>query len=192
MPTPSILATSRARRLAELQALEPEELDDVRLAEAFQSAAGFREDLLTTRFAGELARRKPQELARLDLNAVFAPLIRVATQRGDPDEALSWLDQARTLGPEASRRTFDTWRAEILSRIGRPDEAAHIYQTLIASAPSAPQVALDAAETLLDNGHHRHARNFLDRACDLARSAQVPWIEDLARRHLETHYRQKT
>jgi tetratricopeptide (TPR) repeat protein len=177
--------------LPELEALDPDELNDVRLADAFKSAAGLREDPLTSRFAAELARRKPRELAGLDLTAVFAPLVRVATQRGNPGEALSWLDQARSLGPQTSRNTFDTWRAEILSRTGRPDEAAQIYQKLIASAPSAPQVALDAAETLLDNGHRQHARGFLDRACDLARAARVSWVENQAMRHLDVHFRGK-
>ena len=174
--------------LAVLESLEVDELDDVRLAEAFKSAAGLREDVLTSRFAAEVARRKPEAFPRLDLAAVFAPLVRVATQRGNPGEALSWLEEARSLSPETTRRTFDTWRAEILSRIGRPDEAAQIYQTLVASAPAAPQVALDAAETLLDNGHHRHARDFLDSACALARSGRMPWVERLARGHLERHY----
>lgn len=178
--------------MTELEALDADELDDVRLVEAFRSAAGFREDLLTSRFAAVLARRKPMELSQLDLADVFAPLVRLATQRGNSSEALSWLDQARLLGPEAARRTFDTWRAEILSRMGRPDEAAEIYQTLIDTAPGAPQMALDAAETLLDNGHQRHARDFLDSACALAQTRQVPWVERLAREHLENHFRRTT
>lgn len=175
----------------ELQALEPDELDEVRLAEAFQSAAGLREDALTARFAAELVHRRPREFARLDPAAVFAPLVRVATQRGDTGEALAWLDQARTLATEPARRTFETWRAEILSRTGRPDEAVRVYQALLKSSPLAPQVALDAAETLLDNGHHQHARGFLDSARELAREARMPWVENLADRHLTTHYRKR-
>ena len=171
--------------LPELQELNPEELDDARLAEAFKSAAGFRDDALTTRFAVELHRRKPSALHQVDLTMVYAPLVRQAMQRSNPAEALDWLDQARSLGTEASRRSFDTWRAEILSRTGRPDEAARIYLDLVASASSAPQVALDAAETFLDNGHHDQARIFLRRRRDLARTAQVIGVEDLANRHLK-------
>jgi tetratricopeptide (TPR) repeat protein len=172
--------------LQALQELNPEDLDDARLAEAFKSAAGLREDVLTARFAAELARRRPARLDQLDLTAVYAPLVRQAMQRGTPAEALSWLDQAHALGSVATRRSFDTWRAEILSRTGRPDEAARIYQKLVASAPSAPHVALDAAETLLDNGHNEQARAFLKSACDLARTARVPVVEDLAIRHLKS------
>ena len=154
--------------------------------EAFKSAAGLREDDLTTRFAAELVRRKPDQLGRLDLSAVYAPLIRQSMQRGKPQEALDWLEQARSLGPASSRPTFDTWRAEILSRTGRPEEASRIYDELVSSSASSPQVALDAAETLLDNGHFDQARDFLGRALKLARSARVPWVEDMANHHLKS------
>ena len=155
---------------AELQDQNPHDLDDVRLVEAFKSAAGLREDELTTRFAAELVRRKPDQLGQLDLSAVYAPLIRQSMQREKPQEALDWLEQARSLGPASSRATFDTWRAEILSRTGRPDLASRIYDELVSSSASSPQVALDAAETLLDNGHLDQARDFLGRALKLARS----------------------
>ena len=172
---------------AELQDQNAHDLDDVRLVEAFESAAGLREDELTTRFAAELARRQPDQLSQLDLSAVYAPLIRQSMQRENPQEALDWLEQARTLGSDSCRRTFDTWRAEILSRTGRPDLASRIYDELVSSsASSSPQVALDAAETLLDNGHLEQARDFLGRALNLARSARVPWVEDMANHHLKT------
>ncbi len=172
---------------AELQDQNAHDLDDVRLVEAFKSAAGLREDELTTRFAAELARRQPDQLSQLDLSAVYAPLIRQSMQRENPQEALDWLEQARTLGSDSCRRTFDTWRAEILSRTGRPDLASRIYDELVSSsASSSPQVALDAAETLLDNGHLEQARDFLGRALNLARSARVPWVEDMANHHLKT------
>ena len=171
---------------AELQDQDPHDLDDVRLVEAFKSAAGLREDELTTRFAAELVRRKPEQLGQLDLSAVYAPLIRQSMQREKPQEALDWLEQARSLGPASSRATFDTWRAEILSRTGRPDLASRIYDELVSSSASSPQVALDAAETLLDNGHFDQARDFLGRALKLARSARVPWVEDMANHHLKS------
>ncbi len=171
--------------LAELQDLAIEDLDDVRLVDAFKSAAGLREDELTTRFALELVRRKPDQLVLLDLSSVYAPLIRQSIQSGRPQDALEWLDQARTLSPDSSRHTFDTWRAEILSRTGRPDLASRIYDELVSASASSPQVAIDAAETLLDNGHYDQAREFLDRARTLARSAGVSWVEAMANHHLK-------
>jgi tetratricopeptide (TPR) repeat protein len=171
--------------LAELQAQNAQDLDDVRLVDAFKSAAGLRDDELTTRFASELLRRKPDQLAHLDLSAVYAPLIRQSMQREKPQEALDWLEQARTLGPDSSRRTFDTWRAEIVSRTGLPEEASRLYDEILTASGSSPQVALDAAETLLDNGHFKQAREFLDRALKLARSARIQWVEDLASQHMK-------
>ncbi len=173
--------------LPELHDLEPEDLDDAQLVEAFKSAAGFRDDQLTTRFAAALAGRDTASPRKLDITGLFAPLVRQAMQRGNPAEALGWLDRARTLGTEASWQTFDIWRAEILARTGRPQEASRIYQDLVALDPStAPQVALDAALTLLDNGHATQAGDFLKRACDLARDRPDSWVLGLASRHLES------
>lgn len=61
-----------------------------------------------------------------------------------------------------------------------------IYNELVSLSPSGPQVALDAAETLIDNGHLDQARDFLERASALAKSAGVPWVEDMANHHLES------
>ena len=173
---------------AELQSLVPEELDDPFLAEAFQSAAGLRDDPLASRFASELLRRPLERLRQVDLTAVFAPLIRQQMGQGNPQQALELLTQARDLGSELNRRSFDTWRAEILARTDQLEQAGRVYRDLIASAPdgSAAQVALDAAETLLDNGHRQEAKRFLVQALDLARAASVPWVENHARAILES------
>ena len=131
-------------------------------------------------------RRKPDQLGKLDLSAVYAPLVRQSIQRGNTDEALDWLLQAGSLGSDSTRQTFDTWRAEIFSRTGRPDLAARIYDGLVKSSASSPQVALDAAETLMDNRHFDHARSFLERARDLAQSTGIPWIQGMASHHLKS------
>src|SRR5262245_35868667 len=174
--------------LTELQALSPEELDELKLREAFESANGLRDDPTTTRFAAEIVRRRTASPERLDLSSVYAPLVRQHMQRGQPEAALRLLAQARDRGTEEHRRTFDTCRAEILARSNRPDEAAEIYRSLVASSPTPSHLALDAAETLLDNGHHDHAHDFLIQARDLARTSQVGWIQAQAKAHLKTHY----
>ena len=121
---------------AELQDQTPHDLDDVRLVETFKSAAGLRDDELTTRFATELLRRKPDQLARLDLAAVYAPVVRQSMRREKPQEALDWLEQARTLGPDVSRRAFDTWRPR--SSRGRAGPTLHRASTTSSSAPRPP------------------------------------------------------
>src|SRR5262249_16941983 len=131
---------------------------------------------------------QPVQLERLDLTSVYAPLVRQHMQRRQPEAALRLLAQARTRGTEENRRTFDTWRAEILARSNRPEEAAELYRSLVASSATAPQVALDAAETFLDNGHKDQAHDFLIQARDLAGNGHVEWVRAQAKAHLETHF----
>jgi tetratricopeptide (TPR) repeat protein len=145
----------------ELDRLDPDSLDDARLADAFRSVSAFRDDARTVRFASVLARRDPPSLGRLDPAAVFAPLIRRSLAAGDPGAALAWLDRARSISDDPHRRTFSIWSAEVLARTGRPDDALRAYQDLLASSPGDAALALDGAETLLDNSYPEHARPLL-------------------------------
>src|SRR5262249_1140288 len=144
------------------------------LADAFLASASFLDDACTTRFAAELARREPSSMSRLDLEAVFAPLVREALRDGDPGQALGHLDRARELArDDLERRTFATWSAEVLARSGRPDLALETYQSLLAvlEPVAAATVALDGAETLIDNGATEPARALLIEARTLARAS---------------------
>jgi len=158
---------------AELDRLDPTALDDLRLADAFESAAGLEDDARTVRFAAALARRPAPRLNRLDLAALFAPLVRQALAAGQAEAALDWLDRARALetGQGRGQRTFTIWRAEVQARSGDPDAALRTYQGLLDAAPSDAALALDAAETLLDNGYEEHALSLLRQAHDRARQA---------------------
>ena len=54
-------------------------------------------------------------------------------------------------------RTFAVWTAEVHARTGGPDAGIQLYQSLL-DRPDAPAaVALDGAETLLDNGYAAQA-----------------------------------
>jgi tetratricopeptide (TPR) repeat protein len=160
---------------AELDRLDPAALDDAQLADAFESASGLGEDARTVRFAAELARRRSPALPRLDLPALFAPLVREALKAHEPERAIAWLDRARAIESESEsgrgRRTFDIWSAEVHARSGDPDAALRTYEALLEQAPTDAALALDAAETLLDNGYQEHARPLLLRARDQARRA---------------------
>jgi tetratricopeptide (TPR) repeat protein len=145
----------------ELDQLDPAALDDVRLADAFESAAGLEDDTRTVRFAAALARRPSPRLTRLDLPALFAPLVRQAMASGRPEQALEWLDRAGALATDHDRRTFDVWRAEVQARSGDPDAALETYQALLERAPADTALARDAALFLLDNGYEAHARILL-------------------------------
>jgi tetratricopeptide (TPR) repeat protein len=171
----------------ELEALAPEELGDADLVEAFKSAAGFRDDALTLRFAEEWTRREAPSTTGLDLTSLFAPLARRSIQQHEPEEALALLERARDLGNATSARSFDTWRAEIFARTGRADDAVRLYLQLIEDSDRPAPVALDAAETLLDNNHVDEAIPLLRLASELASDTGPAWVEDEVRRLLKNY-----
>ena len=158
----------------ELDRLDPAGLDDFALAEAYESAAALGEDARTARIAAVLAARDPFALARLDRPALFATLVRQALADDEPDLALAQIDRAeavdRAVADGRDLRRYETWRAELNARIGRPDASALVYRTLLDEHPD-PALALDAAETFLDNEHDEHAREFARSALELARLA---------------------
>jgi tetratricopeptide (TPR) repeat protein len=155
----------------ELDRLDPDGLSDDRLIEADESAAALGDDHRTARFAAELVRRGAPVLRRLGLPTVLAPLVRETLRCDEPEQALAWIDRARNLNGGHDRGTLDTWKAEIHARTGDPDASLKIYQDLLAHDPSPAARALDAAETLLDNGFSGHARPLLRLARDQARQA---------------------
>ena len=172
----------------ELDRLEPSTLDDYRLVEAVASSAGLREDVRARApLAAELLRRRPREIAALDLADAVSALVRPAMARNDCDAALGWIDRARPLGDPRTASLLGVWRAEILARTGRPDGALSAYRTLVrADDPAAGAVmALDAAESLLDNGHVDQARSLLEIAIDLAHSTGRLGIECRAQELLD-------
>lgn len=150
---------------AQLHRLDPGGLDDSRLAEAFESAAALRDDSLAGRFATEVLRRGSRAA---DLQSLVATLVRLALKAHDPEEALRVLQSARALNGGRNRRIFDIWSAEVHSRTGAPEAAAELYQQLVDQVPDDAHLALDAAETLIDNGYHEHAHSFLRQARDTA------------------------
>ncbi len=162
---------------ADLDGLDPKALDDFALVDAFESAAALGDDTRTARFAAWLADLDPAAaaaaLGRVDLAAVFATLVRQGLAEDDVDLALEWTDRAVVVdaaihgGRDA--RKYLTWRAEVQARAGRPDAALAVYRQLVATEPAAAAIALDGAETLLDNGHDDQGRTLARVALELAR-----------------------
>lgn len=168
----------------ELAALDPPALEDHRLVEALASAAGLLDDAVTAPLSIELLRRSIR-VEGIHLISAVSPLVRRAMHDADPDAALGWIDRARALADTSTTSMLDVWRAEILARVGRPEESLRIYRSLIRSDAPGAVAALDAAETLIDNRHYDQARPLLDAARDLARSAGLPWTERRAREWLD-------
>ena len=155
----------------ELDQLDPATLDDYTLADAYESAAALGDDRRTARFAEVLAARDPSSLARLDVQALFATLVRREIAEESSSGALGRIDRAqavdRALTGGRDHRTYQIWRAEALVRLGDAEGAERVYQSL-AQDPPDPAIALDAAETLLDAGFEAQARAMAQRALDLA------------------------
>jgi len=158
---------------AELDQLDPAPMNDHDLADAYESAAALGDDRRTARFASALADRGPAAMSRLGVPALFATLVRQALAEDDADLALRRIDRAqevdRDLSGGADRRKFETWRAEVLARAGRPDAAFGVYRGLLDESPGDAALALDAAETLLDNGFDDPARELARIAAAIAR-----------------------
>jgi hypothetical protein len=168
----------------ELAALDPSALDDHRLAEAVASAAGLRDDSITSPLATELLRR-PVPIAGVHLVGAVSPLVRRAMGAGDPDSALGWIERARPLADAHTAELLDLWRAEILARADRPEEALVAFRALIRPDGAGAPIALDAAETQIDNRHFDQARPLLYAARDLSRSNGRPWTARRAQELLD-------
>jgi tetratricopeptide (TPR) repeat protein len=169
----------------ELDRLDPATLDDARLVEAFTSAAGLKDDARTGRLAAELLKRRPIALRSLDLGEVVAPLVRQSIARNDIDGAVSWLNEARSIGDEATATTLEIWIAEVYARAHRPDHALKTYMKLIKPDAAGAAFALDAGEMMLDNGYFEEAKVLLLLASDTARRAGRRWIERRAKQFVD-------
>jgi hypothetical protein len=170
----------------ELDRLDPADLDDHRLIEAIASAAGLRDDTLTAPLAAELVRRRPRQMPAIDLAAmVAAPLVRRAIHAGNFAAAIDAIDRVPPAAHAPTAATLDVWRAELLARAGDGDAALRAYRTLVRPDAAGAALALDAAETLLDNGHLEQAHSLVAIARDLARSTGRHWIEHRAQAILD-------
>jgi tetratricopeptide (TPR) repeat protein len=171
-----------------LDRLDPVALEPARLVAAVESAAGLRDDARTARFAAELLRRQPQALVSSDigLSGAVAPLVRQAMLRHHHEEAIEWIDRARSLAEGEAAAKLDTWKAEILARHREPEAALSVYRSLITTDARGAALALDAAETMLDNGHRDEAELLLQTARDLASRTGKWSVERRARELLKS------
>ncbi len=171
----------------ELDRLDPSALDDYALADAYESAAALGDDRRTARFAGVLAGRDPLALARLDVRALFATLVRAGLAEDAGAGALGRIDRAQAvdLALTGGRdfRTYETWRAEVFVRLGEAEDAVRVYRALL-EASSDPVLALDAAETLRDAGFDDPARILAEEALSLAKEADRPELVEMAEAYL--------
>lgn len=155
----------------ELDRIGAEAMDVHRLTDALHSAAGLRDDARITRFARAWLAKRPGTIDGPEWESFVAAMVREALRESGPTDALEVL---RTAGSVASDRqtqgVFQVWSAELLAREGHATEALNRFQIALSDFPphQAASVAIDGAETLLENGHPREAVALLQDA--LARS----------------------
>jgi hypothetical protein len=158
----------------ELATLDPATLDDHRLADAVASAIGSGDDAITAPLSAELLRRSVP-IGGPHLIGAVSPLVRRAMASGDADAAIDRIDRARARADARAAETLETWRAEILARSDRAAEALRVYRGLVGPDARCATIALDGAETLIDNRHLDEARPLLHAALDLAREHGLRW-----------------
>ncbi len=88
---------------------------------------------------------------------------RLRLAAGRPDLALEVLDQGEKGTPEGAPPSVNLLllRAQILTALERPTEARQVYETVRAREPSSPVAVAGIARTMLDQGQHVEATDFL-------------------------------
>jgi tetratricopeptide (TPR) repeat protein len=149
---------------AAIDRLDPQTLDPERLADAYRSAAGLRDDRRTARFAEALLDPTTQAPARVLTPPLFAVLVRESLKSQNFDRALKWLERGRTMSEPQHRRTYDFWSAEIYTRGGDADAALRTYQSYFDRPDDDRLWLLAAADDLLQHGFWEHATPLLREA----------------------------
>lgn len=164
----------------ELDALGLALLEGPRRDDLVASANGLRDDRRSAVFAAGWLASNPVAFEGLNPSSLIAPLIREALRLGQVDSAITILEKIRPLTKDdpLARSLFSVWAAEIHSRTGAAEKALEAYLGVLSDfgeAEGASQ-ALDAAETLLDNGHSSQALLLLEEARNRAIAAGDPYL----------------
>lgn len=149
--------------LAELGALDPENLAEPALVDAFRSARALAPDHpVVARFAQRLIARFPDTIGAIDPHTLAATLIRTAWTHGDFPAAFKWLERAVAADASTNdgryRRELDELRAELEQLTSDPEHASAHMIAYWSSQDEPARGALEAAETLGSDGRPEHAR----------------------------------
>ncbi len=114
----------------------------------------------------EEANRSYERAAQLDPARVPSVAVRRARLRltaGRPDLALEVLEPVLAAPAAGTPRSAEALlvRAEILGALERPGEAEAVYREVLAQAPSSPVALAGVGRSLLDQGKHAEAKEFL-------------------------------
>ncbi len=158
---------------AELSALDPSNLSDAHLEQAFRTALGSDARDLATRFAKTLTAR-PADKAHPDRWPFFQHLIQEAQTAGDHEAALGLVDEGEKAdceGNEGRRRNdYELRRGRLLARDGQGEQAKEVFERLLARVPVDTQAAGAAAEAMLGAKRPKDALTFAERGLAQARA----------------------
>ena len=162
-----------------LDRLDPAALEPARLVDAVESAAGLRDDSRTARLAAALLRRRPEVLVSSDLglSGAVAPSCGGRCFGKTLRWRLNWIELAPLWQWAKSRSSSRPGAPKSWPVTAGPRPRWRFIAASLTRTPPARHCALDAAETMLDNGHHDEAGSLLRTARDLAHRTGRPSIE---------------
>ena len=168
---------------AELAALSPASLDDTRLELAYQAALKLDARDLAGQFARAIVARPPRP-EKPDRYPLFNHLIQLALGTSDMTAALDEVnagEQDDCHHNEGRRRNdYELRRAQVHAKRGEHDQAAEVFDRLIARVPSELKYRVSAAESMLSARQGGRAQRYAEAGLAEARKQQ--------NRDLEGHF----
>src|SRR5262249_1172370 len=141
-----------AMSAAELANLPPETLSVGQLETAYQASQKLDAHELAGRFARTLIDR-PADEGKTDRYPFYSYLIQQALQENQSAQALDLVKQGEKADCEQNeggrRNDFELRRAQVHAKRGEADQAADVFQRLIARLPSNMKYRGAAAEAML-------------------------------------------
>ena len=165
---------------AELAALSPATLDDARLELAYQTALKLDARDLAGQFARAMVARPPRP-ERLDRYPVFNQLIQLALSAGDTTAALDEVnagEQDDCKHNDGRRRNdYELRRAQVHAKRGEHEQAADVFDRLIARVPSELKYRVSAAEAMISARQGARAQRYAEAGLAEARKQQSRDLE---------------
>lgn len=161
--------------VAELAGLSIADLTDEQLEVATLTAQKLDAHDLGRRFAQALLARPPIS-GKGDRMPFYAYLIQKSLEEGAPDKALEYVDQGEKEDCEHNggvrRNDYELRRAQVLAKQGEKDQAADVFERLIARVPDHTPYRGAAAEAMLALKEPARALRFAEGGLAQARKRQ--------------------
>jgi hypothetical protein len=169
---------------ADLAKLQPAELNDQDLEQAFQAAVRIDARELAERLGAVLAERPAEGKDRFPL---FQQLAQTALEREQMDNALDWLERGLKHDCEQNegrrRNAYELKRAQVHLKAKQPEEANEVFSRLLERTPSDLDLLGRAAEGMMSAKKGPYAVSYAERGIQQARAKgdrdRVGYFEEL-------------